>query len=239
MIMPDEIIYNPPKTTANKFVEQVTNIETNRKKIVLDDPNLLQNLIQSGHSPQDAMLLMQQMTQQSSMDSLPPEAIALMQQMISVQADPNAGASVIRKRPDYLEKAIKDVESRDRFEIDIERSSVLDLHVNQQTKEDVIKTLKTLSKVSYENNKSEAIFYFTDIDISFYFDENNTVNEIEIGEKYKHSTTKGLKIGDDLEKAIELYGNPRMKSAKGAIWNRFSILMEGKEIRLIRLKIRE
>ncbi len=69
----------------------------------------------------------------------------------------------------------------------------------------------------------------------------NYINEIEIDEKYRKATTKGLKINDSLEKTIELYGPPRMKSAKGAIWNRFSILMRDRvnEIMLIRLKIRD
>jgi len=183
---------------------------------------------------------MQQMIgEQFNVENLPPEVAMLMKQMVSIQSDPNAGVSVIRKRPEYLEKAISDIESRDRFEIDIENCAVLDLCVNKNNKDDVIKNLKTLSKANYDGNKNESIFYFTDIDIAFYFDENGIIDEIEIGEKYKHSTTKGLKIGDTLEKAIEIYGNPRMKSAKGAIWNRFSVLMDAKEIRLIRLKIRD
>src|SRR5690606_35686664 len=107
------------------------------------------------------------------------------------------------------------------------------------SKKDVVNMLKTLSRINYENSQ-EGIFYYTDVGLSFYFDENDILNEIEVDEKYKRQTTKGLKINDGLEKAIKLYGAPRMKSAKGAIWNTFSVLMADKhnEIRLIRLKIR-
>ena len=182
----------------------------------------------------------------ASIPGLPQEAAALMQQMMAMQAapvkeNPDAGLGMIRKRPEFLEKAIKEVASRNRLEVDIENSSVLDLFVNLSTKQNVIANLKTLSKVDYAQQEQEQIFYYTDVGISFYFDENGVINEIEIDEKYRHQTTKGLKIGDPLERAIECYGAPRMKSAKGAIWNRFSILLRDREneIKLLRLKIRD
>lgn len=251
-----EIHYNPPKTIANKFVNQITHVESEGiRKIVLDDSNMMQKMIQSGMPP-DAAALMQQMmggavptpgtaAPAAGVAGLPPEAAALMQQMLGQQKvieNPEAGQGIIRKRPEYLEKALQEAAaSRDRLEVDIENGSVIDLYVNKSTKKEVINTLKTISKANYEDNEQEQIFYFTDVGISFYFDENGIVNEIEIDEKYRKQTTKGLKIGDPMEKAIEIYGNPRMKSAKGAIWNRFSILMRDREneIKLLRLKVRE
>jgi hypothetical protein len=246
-----EIQYSPPKTIANKFVNQIHHVEETEgiRKIVLNDTDMMQSL------PGDVGALMQQMagvnqaasgtaTADPSLAGLPPEAAALMQQMLAqkkVEEDPNAGQGMVRKRPDYLEKAIQEVKARDRMEIDIEGSSVLDLFINLSTKKNVINTLKTISKANYEENEQEQIFYYTDVGISFYFDENGVINEIEFDEKYRKQTTKGLKIGDPIEKAIELYGPPRMKSAKGAIWNRFSVIMRDREneIKLLRLKVRE
>lgn len=241
-----EIKYEPPKTLAGRFVEQISTIESEGIRKIVVDPSMMENML-SNPASAEAGLLMQQLMGNAHNNSptanLPSEAAALMQQMLGnqkVEEDPNAGVDMIRKRPEFLEKAIHDAQSRDRFEIDIEGSSVLDLYVNKSTKQDVVNTLKTLSKVSFENSMQEAIFYYTDIGLSFYFDENDVINEIEVDEKYRRKTTKGLKTGDPIEKAIELYGAPRMKSAKGAIWNTFSILMGDREneIRKIRLKIR-
>lgn len=243
------IKYEPPKTVAGKFVEQIHQVEEEGIRKIVVDPSMLTSM--AGSMPSDVSALMQQMmgtmpSQEANVNSsLPPEAAALMQQMLStkVEADPNAGLDMVRKRPEFLEKAIKDSQSRDRFLVDIENSSVLDLFIKRSTKNDVINTLKTLSKVDYTNNIQESIFYYTDIGLTFYFDENenDTIYEIEVDEKYRRTTTMGLKINDSLERAIELYGPPRMKSAKGAIWNRFSILMRDRvnEIMLIRLKIRD
>lgn len=233
--------YTQPKTLAGKFIEQVQQVESEGIRKFIIAPLSISDSVNN-----DATALMQMMGGLASTaeTSLPPEAMALMHQMMSNQKvveNPDAGSNLIRKRPDYIEKAIKDAESRDRLLIDIENYSILDLSVGKSSKSDVMETIKTLSKINYQKNIQESIFYYTDIGLTFYFDENEIINEIEIDEKYKKSTTKGLKINDKLERAIELYGNPRMKSAKGAIWSNFSILMRDRsdEIKLIRLKIRE
>lgn len=253
-----DIQYNQPKTIANKFVNQVASIDPSPgiKKIVVGDTEAMKILMRSSLPPEANINIQQLMgysqtaTVEKPSDSpeiagLPPEAAALMQQMLMaqtpVQPNPEAGVGMVRKRPEYLEKAIQEVTSRNRFEADIENCSVLDLFVNLSTKQNVINTLKTISKVAYESKEQEPIFYFSDVGINFFFDENGVVNEIEMDERYRHQTTKGLKVGDSVEKAIELYGKPRMKSAKGAIWNNFSILLHDREnsIRVIRLKVRE
>ncbi|MBC7472673.1 MAG: hypothetical protein H7263_00155, partial [Candidatus Sericytochromatia bacterium] len=157
-----------------------------------------------------------------------------------VIANPNAGLDLIRKRPNFIEKAIKEAKYVDKFEIDIDNNCVLDLKLNKSNKKDVVERLNTISKISYRDNMQEAIFYYSDIGLSFYFDENDLINEIEVDEKYKKATTLGLKINDSMDKAFELYGNPKMKSSRGAIWSNFSILMRERqnEIKVIRLKIR-
>lgn len=243
-----EIKYEPPKTIAGKFVSQIQEVEEGIRKIVVD-PSMLENMSQQGVSPDLTDLMSQMMgavQSNSNIDNksfgMHTEAAALMQQMLQnkVEENPDAGLDVIRKRPEYLEKAMKEASSRDRFLLDIANSSVLDLVINKSNKQDTINTLQTLSKVDYTKNIQEPIFYFTDIGLTFYFDENDILTEIEVDEKYRRSTTLGLKVNDTIDKAIELYGAPRMKSAKGAIWNNFSIIMRDRsnEIMFIRLKIR-
>lgn len=207
-----EIEYHQAKTIANKFVEKIHHIENSGiKKIVFDEDISLESLLSTG----DANLFLKSFL------------------------DMNTETSVIRKKPEFLEKADQKIKSRNRFELDIENCSVLDLFVNLSTKKNVINTLKTLSNINYDNSK-ESIFYYTDIGLTFFFDEDDIIIEIEANEKYRHPTTKGLKIGDSILKAIQIYGTPRMKSAKGAIWENFSVILRDKtdEINLIRLKKR-
>lgn len=212
----EKIEFHQLKTTANKFVDQINNAGI--KKISIDDNSLLESLLKDSNS-------------------LPPEASSILQSLI--QANTNNETQIIRKKPELLEKAENQIRSRNRFELDIENCSVLNLFVNLSTKNNVINTLKTLSSINYDNS-NESIFYYTDIGLIFFFDGDDIITEIEAEEKYIHPTTKGLNIGDSITKAINIYGNPRMKSAKGAIWSNFSVILRDKveEIRSIRLKKR-
>jgi len=213
-----DVAYNQPKTVANKFIEQIHHIESEGvKKIVFDESASLEALLSQG---------------------LPNEAGSILQSLLNTTTT-TTETHIVRKKPELLEKAEKQIKSRNRFDLDIENCSVLDLFVNLSTKKNVINTLKTLSNINYDNS-NESIFYYTDIGLTFFFDEDDIITEIEAGEKYLHPTTKGLKIGDSILKAIEIYGNPKMKSAKGAIWEHFSVILRDKsdEISLIRLKKR-
>jgi hypothetical protein len=246
MIGLPDIHYTPPKTVATRFVDQFTENE-GVKKIVID-PSMMANM--ANGMPPDAMALMQQMmgatqpqqNEDKSEWSMKSQAAILMQQMMNqqVKADPNAGTGLVRKESEIMQKAMENI-SETSLAINIESSCILGLFVGSTKKDEVVERMKTVSKVSYDNNLQESIFYYTDLGVNFFFNEEDIINEIEFTEKYKHKTTQGLKIGDVIDKAIEVYGAPRMKSAKGAIWNRFSVILHDKstEIKFIRLKIRE
>ena len=246
MIGLPDIHYAPPKTVATRFVDQFTENE-GVKKIVID-PSMMASM--SNGMPPDAMALMQQMmgatqpqqNEDKSEWSMKSQAAILMQQMMNqqVKADPNAGTGLVRKESEIMQKAMENI-SETSLAINIESSCILGLFVGSTKKDEVVERMKTVSKVSYDNNLQESIFYYTDLGVNFFFNEEDIINEIEFTEKYKNKTTQGLKIGDVIDKAIEVYGAPRMKSAKGAIWNRFSVILHDKstEIKFIRLKIRE
>lgn len=246
MIGLPDIHYAPPKTVATRFVDQFTENE-GVKKIVID-PSMMASM--ANGMPPDAMALMQQMmgatqpqqNEDKSEWSMKSQAAILMQQMMNqqVKADPNAGTGLVRKESEIMQKAMENI-SETSLAINIESSCILGLFVGSTKKDEVVERMKTVSKVSYDNNLQESIFYYTDLGVNFFFNEEDIINEIEFTEKYKNKTTQGLKIGDVIDKAIEVYGAPRMKSAKGAIWNRFSVILHDKstEIKFIRLKIRE
>jgi len=256
-----------PKSTANKFVQQIISIEEKgRKKIVLDEnvnlrellsntmppeaQDLMKHLMSAKQSndtlPMDGLTLVGQLEESSKMakeqkkilSDLPAEARELMKQLVATQES----MAMIKIVPKEIEEALnrkKRMLPENPLLIDVENSTLFGLFLNESTLGNVLETLKNYSSISYEKNKSEAIHYYMDIGVNIFFNQDNFISEIEIREKYKHPTTKGLKVGDTLEKAIELYGNPRMKSAKGAIWNRFSVIFDDKKISVIRLKIRE
>ncbi|MEK7432423.1 MAG: hypothetical protein AABZ74_04765, partial [Cyanobacteriota bacterium] len=242
MIGLPDIHYAPPKTVATRFVDQFTENE-GVKKIVID-PSMMASM--ANGMPPDAMALMQQMmgatqpqqNEDKSEWSMKSQAAILMQQMMNqqVKADPNAGTGLVRKESEIMQKAMENI-SETSLAINIESSCILGLFVGSTKKDEVVERMKTVSKVSYDNNLQESIFYYTDLGVNFFFNEEDIINEIEFTEKYKNKTTQGLKIGDVIDKAIEVYGAPRMKSAKGAIWNRFSVILHDKstEIKFIRL----
>jgi hypothetical protein len=88
--------------------------------------------------------------------------------------------------------------------------------------------------IKIENWKQQV--EYSNLSLTVYFDDADIVSELEFGNDFKGSTFKGLRIGDTLEKAIEIYGNPRMKSAKGAGWEKLKVFCNGNVINKIKVQ---
>ena len=105
------------------------------------------------------------------------------------------------------------------------------------TIEVVRKIMSEFSKSNGEIKYSKNILSFEDISLNILFDVNKKAKEINFGILYPGATSKGLKIGDSIDKAIDLYGEPQYKSKKSAIWNIFAVFNESDhKISTIRLK---
>ena len=108
--------------------------------------------------------------------------------------------------------------------------------VGKTKKNEVVELMKAYSKVNFEANDSSLMFTYEDISFIVFFDDDNTVVELNFAQDYKGSTEKGLRVGDTIDKAIEIYGQPRMKSPRGAIWDKFGVFSKNNLIVSIRIQ---
>lgn len=58
--------------------------------------------------------------------------------------------------------------------------------------------------------RSESVYTYNSLELAFEFDESDSVKSIIIGTD-KYCTSKGLKVGDSMEKAYSLYGEGSCK----------------------------
>jgi hypothetical protein len=89
-----------------------------------------------------------------------------------------------------------------------------------------------------ENIKNySSLFFYRDLDVAFCFDNSETVKEITFGKRFKGKTSKGLKINDDINQAINIYGIPKI-SETGFInsfdWEKLHVFSENQHITHIR-----
>lgn len=107
----------------------------------------------------------------------------------------------------------------------IDEGIFLGIAVGFSNKEQVKAIMERYSKIKYEVNGNEPLWEFPDMSITIYFEE-NVVSQMEFGKTFRGVTSKGLKIGDSIEKATELYGPPIMKAAKGVIWKNLKVFCQ-------------
>ena len=151
---------------------------------------------------------------------------------------------MIRSVPEEVKKALelqdiidqikntKDI--KEKFTI-YEQGVSFGIVVGKSTKAEVNEILKEISKISYENDDNELIAFYNDIYLTVLYNDEMIVREMQFGNKFKGLTAKGLKAGDHIDKAIEIYGQPKMKSVRGALWNKFGVFCENNFITSIRL----
>jgi CheY-like chemotaxis protein len=127
----------------------------------------------------------------------------------------------------------------DDFTID-ETGSVLNIHLGATSMEQVKTIMKKYSSSTGDFKYSRAILAYDDKGLNILFDESGRVKEINFGKGFPGKTSKGLKIGDSIDKAHEIYGPSQYSTNKSAIWEKFSVFGEEPNIiARIRLKIPE
>ncbi|PIQ26475.1 hypothetical protein COW36_21755 [bacterium (Candidatus Blackallbacteria) CG17_big_fil_post_rev_8_21_14_2_50_48_46] len=113
-----------------------------------------------------------------------------------------------------------------------ESGKVLNIQVGSSKKNEV---LEILSAFTQNLNESAKMLVLKELTLSVIF-ESDLVSEINIGPRYPGATAKGLKMGDSMEKAVGLYGTPRLSSNRGVIWDSISVFSQDSEtINTIRL----
>jgi hypothetical protein len=107
--------------------------------------------------------------------------------------------------------------------------------VGGHNKEHATALLKNYSNSIVDPRKCGSKVIYDDIDILIYFDESDIVYSIEFGENFIGSTVKGLSIGDPVEKAINLYGEPDIKNDDFMSWNKLKIYYRNNKVNSIRI----
>lgn len=106
-----------------------------------------------------------------------------------------------------------------------ESGTALGITIGRTTRMEVINIMKNFSK-STNNQALAKLFSYDDVGLIVTFNEQKIVKGLTFGKNYKGSTSMGLKIGDKLEKAIEIYGAPQYKTAYNAVWKEMALFCE-------------
>ena len=116
-----------------------------------------------------------------------------------------------------------------------ESGIALGLVIGKTTKKEVSEIIKNFSKIVCDDSDNDVMFFYSDIGLTVFYNDEMVVREMQFGTTYKGNTSKGLRVGDSIETAVEIYGQPRMKSPKGAIWTKFGVFCQNNMITSIRL----
>lgn len=162
----------------------------------------------------------------------------------NVIEESTTGSALVRQQPKELAEINKkrevaelrktETNSIKKFAIDEELGIALGIIVGVTKKSQISEIMKLFSKFAPDEN--ESLYFYNDLSLSIFFDNDDIVSEMKFGNLYKGRTNLGLTIGDTVSKALELYGQPKLKSLKGAIWNKFAIFCEKDIITSIRIQ---
>jgi hypothetical protein len=143
-------------------------------------------------------------------------------------------SSYVKFSIDMIEESIKTEKEISEFTIN-ESGEALGIVVGQSTKEEVARMMKKYSSNTFDLNYASQIHFYNDVSLYVFFDDKNVVEELKFVNNYKGMTTKGLMLGDTVEEAIAIYGQPKMRSPKGAVWGKFAVFCEQDIITSIRI----
>lgn len=160
---------------------------------------------------------------------------------------PNIGSALVRSRSKELEELLQKRDALEEIKTTqtqdpskkylIHESGVaLGITLGQTTQKEAEEIMKNYSKLGNQDEGNSSMAFYPDITVTLLYNEDMLVREMVFGNKYKGETLKGLKSGDSVDRAIEIYGQPRMKTARGAIWNKFGIFSQGGYVESIRIQ---
>jgi hypothetical protein len=116
-----------------------------------------------------------------------------------------------------------------------ETGTALGIQVKNSKRRDVIDKMAAIDQLT-TSNASEPVLKYESIGVIFYFSEGGNLQEITFSSPFQGKTSKGLEIGDSVQKAIELYGQPKMRTQAGAIWSTIAVFLKDDIVTAIRLR---
>lgn len=114
--------------------------------------------------------------------------------------------------------------------------SLFGIKIGVTSKVEAFTTIRYRLREAVNYNRSAMFQSFPEIGVSLYFADNDLVEEIVLTEPFSGTTTKGLRIGDSMEKAINYHGEPKMRSQVSAFWSNFSVFIKDETIESIKLR---
>ncbi len=115
--------------------------------------------------------------------------------------------------------------------------SVFGIKAGKTKKKEIICILKNVLKKDLNFEVTTNYFQVEELGITLNFSvDDDVVEEIVLSSPFNGETLFGLKIGNSIEKAVELYGEPRIRSLSTAFWNNFSVSIRNETITSIKIR---
>jgi hypothetical protein len=105
-----------------------------------------------------------------------------------------------------------------------EEGVFLGLKVGESTRSQAIETLKPHSNIRFDIGSKDSVLDYHDISFLIHFDERGVISEFEFNKNFPGTTSKGLKVGDSIDRAIKIYGMPVIQLEKEACWPNMKII---------------
>lgn len=105
-----------------------------------------------------------------------------------------------------------------------ENGTFLGITVGTSGKADVLRIMREFgSKVFKPKDTLGKSYFFDELSLAILLDDNGLVKELTVGNSFKGQTSKGLRIGDSLEKLFEIYGKPQKITPISFEWGNFVV----------------
>jgi hypothetical protein len=182
---------------------------------------------------QQAQDLLRRMVMQEKLSETPPPAAKpeTVSQDLPAKAPPPAPPPPPPRSP--APPPPPKMTEKNEFAID-ERGAIFGLQINKAKRKDIIEVMKSKSKVNNSSSDHSTLKY-EDVGINFYL-ESGILQEITFSYPFEGATVKGLQIFDTINRAIELYGQPKMRTPGGAIWENMALFLKDDTVTTIRIR---
>lgn len=108
-----------------------------------------------------------------------------------------------------------------------EEGHTMSIYLNKTDRDEIQGIMSSYSHGGFNDLRStNSKFIYDDISLTIFFNSKSFVSEMNFGERYKGKTSKGLAIGDTLDRAVEIYGEPKFRNFSNAIWDKISVFSE-------------
>lgn len=144
--------------------------------------------------------------------------------------------TVTERLHSIVDKIRSETETFNKYTI-YEEGVALEIILGKTTKNEVLKIMNNYSSEKFKFDDVSQILIYQDLSLTILFSENEIVSEMRFGKLYKGKTSKGLGIGDDIKKGLDIYGRPDVFTLKGAIWKNIALFTsDGNKISSIRIR---